>query len=570
MENARRRFSIREPTAPTQLEMTPDNVDALLDIATVAQFAQFSTHLNQQQTQNKTELKQTVTKSVDQVVAVSNALLISKQSLNQLKPNIDALCDLLQLQSEMAQLNVNKDVDGANRQSMMFLQSNWSSSIKDLYLRIDGLIDLLPYANRRIDCESKKWWEFNQISNKAIRPLHVVVLSDSLVVAVRSKLEKKSKATHCWPIDSLVVQYLEDSTSISFSVPNSTSSTFVMKTNNIEEFTSLSNSIKSTISQAKKNIKHRRHISSHIESPATNKHILPKDLDKSSSESIKMIEKNVDAIDDLLTSLSLSMSLKNYDSSVGFIKSLQQQLNHLLTSYPQNVSQHVSILYDIKVNSFNTLKDQLVNKLIDELALNIESGSEKSLSLVELLSILGDSYLSQAQDYWLEKREKDLLHSVSTLRFGSNPTSIKKSSTTTSGHQKRESIMISNQTPQPLQSAVMGGDVGPINAVDDTDNEAMAGHIILSYVRELSLIHVGICIRTWNEYNSAFQSTSGTKVFDWIVSKMESLKFQLENVLIDYDHNSEVWLRSIKILMSIATKLTDKGLNVSFVFTDFR
>lgn len=570
MDNARRRFSIREPVAPTQWEMTPQNVDALLDAATVAQFAQFSTHLNQQQIQNQTELKQTVSKSVDQVVAVSNALQLSKQSLNQLKPNVDALCDLLHLQLEMAQLNINKDVDGANRQSMMFLQSNWSASVQDMYSRIDGLIDLLPYANRRIDYESKKWWEFNQASNKAIRPLHIVVLSDSVVIAVRSKLEKKSKATHCWPIESLIVQYMEDSTSISLSLSNSSSSAFVLKTNNIDEFNSLSNSLKSTISQAKKHIKHKRHISSQIESPTANKHRLSKNLDTASPESIKMIEKNVDVIDDLLTSLSLSMSLKNYDSSVGFIKSLQQQLDHLLTSYPKSVSQYISIIYDIKSNSFNTLNDQLVNKLIIELALNIESGSEKSKSLVELLSILGESYLLQAQDYWLEKREKYLLYSVSTLRFGSNPTSMKKSSTTILGHQKRESIMISNQTPQPIQSSAMDSDVGPMNVVEDTDNEAMAGHIILSYVRELSLIHVGICIRTWNEYNNSFGSASGTKVFDWITSKMESLKYQLENILVDYDHNSEVWIRSIKILKSILKKLTEKGLDVSFIFTDFQ
>lgn len=569
MDNARRRFSIREPSAPVQLEMTVQNVDALLDAATVAQFAQFSAHLNQQQTQNKADLKHAVTKSVDQVVAVSSALQGSRQSLAQLKPNIDALCDLLHLQLEMAQLNVNKDVGGANRKSMMFLQSNWSASIKDLYLRIDGLIDLLPYANRRIDCETKKWWEFNQTSGKAIRPLHVVVLSDSLVIAVRSKVEKKSRATHCWPIESLNVQYLEDSTAIHLSQPSSSTPTFVMKTNSVEEFSTLANSLKSTISQAKKLTKHKRRISSQIESPSTAKHRISTNLDAPPMELIKSIEKNVDVIDELLTSLSLSMSLKNYDSSVGFIKSLEQQLEHLLTSYPQSVSQHISIIYDIKVSSFNTLKDQVVSKLIQELSLNVECGSPKSKPLVELLSILGKPYLLQAQDYWLEKREKDLAHSVSTLRFGSNPTSIKKSPTSVLGHHKRESIMISQQTPQPTQAPVMDADVGPIGATEDSDNEAMAGYIILSYVRELSLIHVGVCIRAWNEYNLAFQSAPSTKVFDWIVSKMESLKFQLENVLVDYDHNSEAWAKSTEILKSITTKLTDKGLDVSFVFADF-
>lgn len=605
---ARRRFSIREPHGPAALagQITPQNIDMLLETATVAQFAQFSHQLSQQQQHNQTELKQNVVRSIDQVRGVAQAVQDSRDSLDSLKPTIDQLCDLLHVQLEMAQLNINKDTKQADRQSMMFLQNNWSSEVKELYSRIDLLSDMLPYStDRRIDYESKKFWEFNPNSNKAIRPLHVVVLNDCLVIAVRSKTDKKasSKATHCWPVESLQLQSSEDSLSIMIST-NKTSngaSSIVLKTNTTAEFNPLVSSIKNTMTKAKLKSNHAKHKSlQQLESPSlprsTSQMRISKNLsdfnnnfEQPSTDSIKQIEKNVHIINELLTSLSLSISLKNYDSSVGFIKSLESQLEHLLTSYPQSVSQHISIIYEIKNESFQSLKKDLVDKLIRELSQNIESGASKAESIIELLKILGSSFLNQAQDFWLSKREKDLSHSVSALRFGSNPTAkrsinssvassapnsgIPSTLSSGNGHYKRESVMISQSTPQIPQTPTLDdANIGPITPVEDNDNEAMAGQIIVSYVRELSLLHVGICIRTWKEYQSAFSSGStaggSSKVFDWIISKMESLKLQLQNVLVDYDTKSQVWLQSILILKSIYGKLSDLGLDVSFVFDD--
>lgn len=394
-------------------ELTTDNVNASkyvqikLGDANAARIDDFSTYMETLNVANDDAVKYSLSESTNQVLAVSDAFKQTHEVLLALKPKVNDLSDILSQQLEEAHeyqdktgpssansLNENNQLDAPNsklnRQSVMLLQNKWSNAMKKLYANIDRAHDLLPPApNRHIIIESRRWGELNSITCNPVRPVHIVVMNDSIMIASRvrdpskylnggkSSDIKKSKAsrniaTHLWMVDKITVQRCSEIKELSEvlahnssnsaknrSLPSSSDSesaadctlciktidgnqTFLFQTDLSTEFTRVFNAIQ----QAKAELSSMKRRSMRdsmsklslagLNSKPDSRHVSISGISQNLSTSLleKQVEPEfnscVSTIDDLLTSASLELGLQRYDECVGYLTRLDDELRNLV------------------------------------------------------------------------------------------------------------------------------------------------------------------------------------------------------------------------------------------------
>lgn len=372
-------------------------VHRVLSDANAASIDDFSNKLDNLKVSNDNSVKYTLSESTAQVLAVSDAIKQTQEVLLSLKPKINDLTDLLSQQLEEAHEYQNKSSDPltsnssnkVNRQSVMILQNKWSNAMKKLYSNIDRAHDLLPpLPSRHIIIESRRWGELNSITCNPIRPVHIVVLNDSILIASRvrdptkylpetsndntsSKKNKASRniATHIWMIDSINVQKCSEikelndilsNNNLSFSKnkghsdadsdsaaestlcikTHDTNQTFLFQTDLSTEFIRVYNAIQQAKAESA-SLKRKSMMDSFSKVPGRpdSRHISIGGMGgvPSSSDSNAALEKQIEpefnasisTIDDLLTSASLELGLQRYDECVGYISRLEDEIRQL-------------------------------------------------------------------------------------------------------------------------------------------------------------------------------------------------------------------------------------------------
>ena len=393
-------------------ELTTDNFDASryvqlkLGDASATRIDDFSTYMETLNVANDDAVKYSLSESTKQVLAMSEAFKQTHEVLLSLKPKVNDLTDILSQQLEEAheyqdktgtssagssEENNQLDVPNSklNRQSVMLLQNKWSNAMKKLYANIDRAHDLLPpLPSRHIIIESRRWGELNSITCNPVRPVHIVVMNDSILVASRVRDSskflnggksgsdiKKSKtsrniATHLWMIDKITVQkcseikelneVLSHNSSNSFTNgahPNSSDSesaadstlciktidgnqTFLFQTDLSTEFTR----VFSAVQQARAELSSMKRRSMRdsmsklnlagLNNKPDSRHVSIAGISQNSNSLLeKQAEPEINAcvstIEDLLTSASLELGLQRYDECVGYLTRLDDELRHL-------------------------------------------------------------------------------------------------------------------------------------------------------------------------------------------------------------------------------------------------
>ncbi|GMM28496.1 exocyst subunit [Martiniozyma asiatica (nom. inval.)] len=561
-------------------------VDRALLNASLPEFAHHSEQLAVIKSSNEVDLHAAISSSLTEVLKVSQAVSDTKQSLQQMKPLVDQLSSLLEQQLDQAYASPQQQFAN-NRQSMLFLQTKWSQAMRSLFVKINHAQDILPSTNastRRIIVESKKWWEMNPITLKALRPLHIVLFNDCIMIAVRDKgKSKKSTATHCYPLTNLIVFNGRNVSSLENSEQNelyfmikSGGSSHLLRTDRESEVGNWITQIKETKNalNAKRHSKHQSwslSIDGRLSSPTITNDVPP--------DMVKILETNLESIEDSFTSLSLTLALKNLTASVGFIKSLEEELSSLLTITTQDAefNQHVNLVHQVKLEQLNEIKNKLRTQITNEITRFLTT--KKASSLVELLNLLNPNYIKEAQAYWLNLRARELSNNVSQLRVGSTTRTIPSSipppsaapNTPTLSHRKRESL--NTNTPlspsvgtfsSPIQHApslsqqlpVTAGPEGQMPA-DIQEPQGVSSQIITTYIRELSLIYIGTCLKVWKEYK-VFDQGMGL-VVRWIGDRVTELRARVAAVLVDY-RGGGVWDEGISVVKDVMSKLEDVGL----------
>lgn len=103
----------------------------------------------------------------------------------------------------------------AARNSVADLQAIWKAQMESLWEGVEGSQKFLPHApGRHIIRESSAFVELNAATYKAKQPVHLFLLNDHFLVAVKKKRQMSSKiqlvAERCWPLSELVVVDLKE------------------------------------------------------------------------------------------------------------------------------------------------------------------------------------------------------------------------------------------------------------------------------------------------------------------------------------------------------------------------
>lgn len=711
------------------IELTDQNFDAAryvhmkLGDANAARIDDFSTHLETLNKANDDAVKYSLSESTNQVLAVSEAFKQTHEVLLTLKPKVNDLSDLLSQQLEEAHEYQNKSneslsdsTDGSssklNRQSVMLLQNKWSNSMKKLYANIDRSHDLLPpISTRHIIIESRRWGELNSITCNPIRPIHIVVMNDSILIASRvrdtnkylssndkkgDKSSKRSKhtrniATHVWMIDTITVQRCSEIKELNDILSNnhlnnaknrnqSTSTrpgsvtaradsvigsddsesaadlticirtldsnqTFLFQTDLNTEFIRVFNAIQQAKAESS-SMKRRSMRDSMSKFTLSNLNTRPDSRRVSgtglvSSGSTSLLEKQIEpefnskvsTIDDLLTSASLELGLERYDECVGYLSRLDDEIRQLtgiastigipksllsaksLTSSKNGglkfsiFSQHVHLIYNLKVSSLKQLTDQLVNKLLEEISLTTASlGSLKEF--IDIFRILKRE--REAVEVYLESRGRELSDCVGMVRVGGgnnangsdsvatlNNASLNMKSRPLSRSNSTKSLHNLSSRPSSVNlTSTLELDLDGDETLKNKDNinlesiGGVTGELITAYVRELSLVYMGFISRVWTEWNDLFPSdnnnnndnngnvpnssssgdsrssnlgVSKVRVIEWVNDCMSELKNSVMIALADYDRNGEVFKSSVSTMTDVFETLKERELNVDYL-----
>lgn len=384
-------------------ELSSENFDSSMFIqrklgdANAAVIDDFSASMKALNEANDDAVKYALSESTNQVLAVSDAFKQTNDVLLSLKPKVNDLNDLLFQQLEEAHEYLDAtDPNGPdanakalaspskiNRQSVMLLQNKWSKAMKKLYSNIDRAHDMLPsLPTRHVIVESRRWGELNSITCKPVRPVHIVILNDAILIASRVKnsinlqendtvnnTDKNFKnvrniATYCWMIDKITIQkcsdikglneLLQNNNLINSTSSNTTNSlnedagddtiiciktidtnqTFLFQTDLASEFTRVFNAIKqakSEVSTVKRRSMRESISNLNFLTPDSTRVSLPQPVSTSNIEKQIKPEFNssVLLIDDLLTSASLELGLHRYDECVGYLTRLDEELQQV-------------------------------------------------------------------------------------------------------------------------------------------------------------------------------------------------------------------------------------------------
>lgn len=681
-------------------------VQSKLGDANAARIDDFSTYMETLNIANDDAVKYSLSESTTQVLLVSETFQQTHEVLSSLKPKITDLTDILSQQLEEAHEYLHNESSTSspsnstsalnddnslklpgskvNRQSVMLLQNKWTNAMKKLYSNIDRAHDLLPsVSTRHIIIESRRWGELNSITCKPVRPVHIVVLNDAILIASRVRdsskylnendntamsnglnSPKKSKtvrtiATHCWMIDKVTIQRCSEikelNDILSNRNPNSiktrnnsdtgdsesnadlalcirsmeSNQTFLFQTDLSTEFVRVFEAIKQAKSESSsiKRRSMRDSISklnlSNFNNKSDSRHVSITGIPQALSTSLieKQLEPEFKAclsmIDDLLTLSSLELGLHRYDECVGYFTRLEEEIRHmeqiaislgipksLLTSksfteskkdgsQPSPFSQEVHLVYNLKLSSTKRLTNQLVNLLFAEIAMT-DSDLDSLKGYIDIFRVLKRD--KDAAEIYLESRGRELRDCISMVRVGggssgnnsfdllsSKPNGLLNSDRTLSrsGSSKRLSGLLSRPTslsvtPEPENSAEINEDNNDNMKLSSIGGGGVAGEVITSYVRELSLVYMGFITKVWDEWNESFANqnrdgsdqksfVSNVRIFEWVNEHIEELRQAVQLALLDYERTGDVFKTSVKTMKLVFEALKEKELNVDYL-----
>lgn len=634
-----------------------------LSDATAARIDDFAQMIEDASKFNEEYSKGKLAESISRVLAVSNTINETYNVLNTLKPKINELNDSLAQQldeaNEYLQKRIGPNQGGnskVNRQSLMILQNKWTSNMRKLYAEIDKAHDMLPpLSSRHIIIESRRWGELNSISCKPIRPAHIVVLNDSILIASRvrtntSESHSKGKnaqtksvknvATYCWMLENVTVEKGSDNKELSLilnngikkklntanSIPTSSGTDFetpadmticirtidtkqlyLFQTDLASEFIRVLNSINQAKSKVLSN--KRRSIRESETMSRTNSMRSSGVFNNSVSSVEKQVkpefEQTVSQIDDLITSVSLELGLQRFEECMGYYNLLNEKLEILKKiAYKIGISkallkskhfskadrksnqsifaQHVHVTFHMKVTAIDNLKEQFVMQLLHQVA-SATSKFETLKSTLAIFKALGKEH--EAAEIYLDAWGRDFEECASMVRLGGS--GVATNSSLTDNYNPRLSLNGARPMSRSASSQNLVGQnsrpasVGGGNLAAELDNEQtpvvgedenlVISELVTAYVRELSLVYMGFIDRVWSEWNQLFSEDhktskiSNVRIIEWVNDYISELKHAVAVALMNYERDSEVFIKSMEIMIKVFQPLKDKELNVDYL-----
>ncbi|OWB55948.1 hypothetical protein B5S28_g1837 [[Candida] boidinii] len=519
----------------------------------------FANRLNDLNIENDNDVKNMINQSLVQVLQVSNGISSTEQEIKLLKVSVNKLNEILTQQVEEAQEIVDsenndsgsangKKSSRANRNSVLRLEKKWATNLNKLFKDVEGaqkFISAIP--GRHVVAESKRWGELNAVTWKPIRPAHLIILNDHVLIATRKKSgsgeKKRTVATQCWPIREVQLTAVKQESNgyvISLKI-NGLS--FLYQTDKIEDFNIIQEGFRTAKDEANNLLENEKlkqkelqnslsRLSATQERLTRNSEILHDLTSKmhNRSRSLDAKEKKLtdvlNSLDADIMNLEIHIGHHKYEECVGYIKNLNETIDELMKS--QSISQNdgnfngsnslatggvtnntdssTKILIQVKKMKIQSLSDALVHSLTQEIH-NPRTPDHSIIEIMELFKVL--EFEDKGRAIFLDSKYHQILSLIREIKFDGN---------------------------------------------------------ISSYIIQLSTITFALLKSTAILYLQCFKNTKDKiHLVTWINERVSEHMVQVDRQFTNIDRKSEMFISSTKIIRSQAAKLKEIGINVDFL-----
>lgn len=178
------------------------------------------------------DIKSNINQNQKNILQLTNDLKETQDELLQLRVTTKELYEVLDQFKESAQrrLDMERELQGhqtqqnqpklqaqkrKDRSSILVLEKMWQSELQSLFKHVEGASKYIqPLPGRHVLAESGRWQEINIGTWKPIKPTHLFVLNDLLLMATKKSSQEggsKSRlhAVQCWPLSQVQVEEIQ-------------------------------------------------------------------------------------------------------------------------------------------------------------------------------------------------------------------------------------------------------------------------------------------------------------------------------------------------------------------------
>lgn len=178
------------------------------------------------------DIKTNINQNQKNILQLTNDLKETQDELLQLRITTKDLYEVLDHFKESAQrrLDVELEIPGQqsqnqpklqaqkrkDRSSILVLEKMWQSELQSLFKHVEGASKYIqPLPGRHVLAESGRWQEINIGTWKPIKPAHLFVLNDLLLMATKKSSQdgggSKSRlhAVQCWPLSQVLLEEIQ-------------------------------------------------------------------------------------------------------------------------------------------------------------------------------------------------------------------------------------------------------------------------------------------------------------------------------------------------------------------------
>lgn len=215
----------------TQFEEDPFlNIEAKIfqDLAhgTAAQIDDYFNLLVKQKAIIAKDMKANINQNQKNVLQLTNDLKDIQDELLQLRVLTKGLYEVLDDFRESAQRRIDLEKGDQlptvknirkDRSSILVLEKIWANELLSLFRNVEGASKYIQVTpGRHVLAESGRWQEINVATWKPIKPTHLFILNDLLLLATKRVTEAKNNGTksrlqaiQCWPLNQVELGQIE-------------------------------------------------------------------------------------------------------------------------------------------------------------------------------------------------------------------------------------------------------------------------------------------------------------------------------------------------------------------------
>lgn len=459
-----------------------------------------------------------------------------------------------------------------NRNSVLMLEGMWQQDLNKLFKTVEGAQKYLPAAaGRHVLLESSGWYQLHAATWKPLQPIHVVLLSDHLLVASKKKHRNDTSLTvqptqnlvadMCWPLTEIEIEDLSVSgpDGRSHNIPiNRTQSpgqrlngfmvvagnmSFVYKTEVPDALSKLMSSYKRAIRELKgRPVSQRGHPHDHSKEEKKPGHTRHTSID------ISERARNLREVDDLINDLDVKIAHRKFNEAVDIIQKNTRELGEV-----QNMS--AAVVAAAQNSSATLAAGNTLTVPLQKIRKGSVAGPAPTVNTGVFTNIDIKTLRSQILKVKMDLRAKDvkdiLLADLTQEFLGPSQT------------KNHIQLLIKLGQSEAVKKTFLGSRRQLIS--NRVKRIEFKGNIP-AYIAQIATIHFRLIRTTVDIYQTCYPMKEySSSIVEWAKAEVEDFVVMFARQLYNIDPSSEIYVKCANITREQSTQLKEVGLNLDFL-----